>query len=300
MKQKDKWMRGIPYQGNKGQKAQQIMDVLPCGKRLIDLFGGGGSISLFATQQDKWQQIIYNELNHDIYQMFTEFIINHNQIDLTAFAVPNRERFFDALKKTDRTLADNIILTCWSFSNGRRSFLWGKKNEIKILVSRALFFGDTGTKYDALYQEASKLTTIREKYACYHKFRLERLQELEQLQRLQRLQQLQQLEQLEQLERLQQLEQLEVSNKDYADVPIGKDDVVYCDPPYGNSKGYKDVPEWNPERFHEWYIKCPAKEIYISEYQQLPDTEIAADLGTKQSFTATGKRKNELLLKVVK
>ena len=288
MKQKDKWMRGIPYQGNKGQKAQQIMDILPSGKRLIDLFGGGGSISLFATQQDKWQQIIYNELNRDIYQMFTEFIINHNQIDLTAFAVPNRERFFDALKKTDRTLADNIILTCWSFSNDRRSFLWGKKNEIKILVSRALFFGDTGTKYDALYQEASKLTTIGEKYACYHKLRLGRLQQLEQLERLQRLQQ------------LQQLERLEVSNKDYMDVPIVKDDVVYCDPPYGNSKDYKDVPEWNSERFHSWYMSCPAKEIYISEYQQLPDTEIVADLGAKHNFTATGKRKDELLLKVVK
>ncbi|HJF47574.1 MAG TPA: DNA adenine methylase [Limosilactobacillus oris] len=276
MNQKDKWMRGIPYQGNKGQKAQQIMDILPGGKRLIDLFGGGGSISLFATQQDKWQQIIYNELNRDIYQMFTEFIINHNQIDLTAFAVPNRERFFDALKKTDRTLADNIILTCWSFSNDRRSFLWGKKNEIKILVSRALFFGDTGTKYDALYEEASKLTTIREKYAYYHKFRLERLQQLE------------------------QLEQLEVSNKDYADVQIGKDDVVYCDPPYGNSRDYKDVPEWNPERFHEWYMKCPAKDIYISEYTPLPDTEIVADLGNKHRFTATCKRKHELLLKVKK
>lgn len=279
MKQKDKWMRGIPYQGNKGQKAQQIMDILPGGKQLIDLFGGGGSISLFATQQNRWQQIIYNELNRDIYQMFTEFIINHNQIDLTAFAVPNRERFFDALKKTDRTLADNIILTCWSFSNNRRDFLWGKKNEIKILVSRALSFGDTGTKYDALYQETIKLTTIREKYACYHKVRLE---------------------QLERLQQLQQLGQLQVSNKDYMDVPIGKDDVVYCDPPYENSKGYKDVPEWNSERFHEWYMKCPAKDIYISEYTPLPDTEIVADLGNKHSFTATGKRKYELLLKVKK
>ena len=285
MKLKDKWMRGIPYRGNKGQKAQQIMDILPKGPRLIDLFGGGGSISLFATQQGKWQHVVYNELNQDIFQMFTEFVIKNNQIDLTAFSVPDRERFFTALNKANRTLADNIILTCWSFSNDRRDFLWGKKNEEKIIVSRALFQGDTGTQYDDLLKEARKLPTIREKYSCYHKIRLEQLERL------------QQLEQLQQLERLQRLE---VSNQDYSTVSIDEDDVVYCDPPYENSYGYQDVPEWNSQRFHDWYMSCPVKDIYISEYSQLPDTEIVTDLGAKHSFTSTGKRKHELLLKVIK
>lgn len=40
MKDKDKWKRGLPYVGNKGGKAQQILDLLPSGTRLIDPFGG--------------------------------------------------------------------------------------------------------------------------------------------------------------------------------------------------------------------------------------------------------------------
>lgn len=48
MKNSEKWMRGLPYVGNKGQKAQKIIDALPSGNRFIDVFGGGGSISLHA------------------------------------------------------------------------------------------------------------------------------------------------------------------------------------------------------------------------------------------------------------
>lgn len=33
---------GIPYQGNKSRIADRIISVLPEGKRLVDLFGGGG------------------------------------------------------------------------------------------------------------------------------------------------------------------------------------------------------------------------------------------------------------------
>lgn len=38
----EEWMRGLPYVGNKGQKAQQSIDLLPSGGRFIDVFGGGG------------------------------------------------------------------------------------------------------------------------------------------------------------------------------------------------------------------------------------------------------------------
>lgn len=33
---------GVPYQGNKSRIADRIISVLPSGKRLVDLFGGGG------------------------------------------------------------------------------------------------------------------------------------------------------------------------------------------------------------------------------------------------------------------
>lgn len=41
MRQADKWKRGLPYVGSKGQKADKIIDLLPSGDKLLDLFGGG-------------------------------------------------------------------------------------------------------------------------------------------------------------------------------------------------------------------------------------------------------------------
>lgn len=45
---------GIPYQGSKNQIAENILKFLPGGKRLVDLFGGGGAISHCASLSYKW------------------------------------------------------------------------------------------------------------------------------------------------------------------------------------------------------------------------------------------------------
>jgi site-specific DNA-adenine methylase len=46
---------GIPYMGNKSKIADILMDILPSGKRFIDLFGGGGAISHAAVLKGKWE-----------------------------------------------------------------------------------------------------------------------------------------------------------------------------------------------------------------------------------------------------
>lgn len=37
---------GVPYQGNKSRIADIIISILPAGKRLVDLFGGGGQLHI--------------------------------------------------------------------------------------------------------------------------------------------------------------------------------------------------------------------------------------------------------------
>lgn len=54
---------GITYQGSKNAIAEDIIRILPSGKRLVDLFGGGGAISHCAALSGKWQKVIYNEYN---------------------------------------------------------------------------------------------------------------------------------------------------------------------------------------------------------------------------------------------
>ena len=45
---------GVPYQGNKSRIADIIINILPAGKRLVDLFGGGGAITHCGMLSGKW------------------------------------------------------------------------------------------------------------------------------------------------------------------------------------------------------------------------------------------------------
>ena len=294
MKSKDKWKRGLPYVGNKGQKAQQIMGLLPAGSRFIDCFGGGGSISLHAWDSGKWSEVIYNEKRASVVELLQMLLNNDSKIDLFKYTVPSREEFLDWRDNKPDSWERTLVLICWSFSNNMKSYLWSKKNDKeKSLLSRAIFYGDTNTELDVLFGHGK---TIAEKYAYFHKWLREQMNISSRYDSLRRLQQ---LEQLERLERLKQDVEPSINFivGDYRNLDVQPNDVVYCDPPYINTG--INYGGFDFDVFHDWYIDCPA-DVYISEYTQLPDTEVYAELGKKHSMTATGKRRNELLLRVVK
>lgn len=287
MKQSEKWKRGLPYVGNKGQKAEKIIDILPAGNRLIDVFGGGGSISLTASSSGKWAEVVYNDRRETVVNLLKALIEDSPHFDLMKYIYMDRETFCNWRDNMPDSIERTLVLTVWSFGNNLRDYLWGKKTEKeKLLVTRALFSGNTCTQLDGLYLYAKNETTISGKYTVYHKWRRNRLKQLERLQQLQQLQQ------------MDQLQKIEFLTLDYRSLEIGPEDVIYCDPPYiGTSKKYDG---FDDEDFQRWLAKCPAKQIYISEYTQLPHTEVAFVLGKKQSFQSKGERPEELLLKYVK
>lgn len=308
MKVKDKWKRGLPYVGNKGQKVEQIMEVLPDGKRLVDVFGGGGCVSLTAASSGKYEEVIYNDRRKTVVELLRALVNDKPHFNLMDYVALTREQFLNWRDNQPDSIERRLVLIAYSFSNNQSSYLWNKKNEEeKLLLTRALFYGNTGTGFDKLYNYSLNANTISEKYRLFHKWRreqLNRLQQPEQLEKLEQMQRMQQLERLEQLERLQQLQQmdqlqpLEYSVKDYRKLIINTDDVVYCDPPYvGTLLTYGG---FDYKAFENWYLhECPAKEIYISEYTKLPYTEVAFNFGKKINFSATRKRRDELLLRVV-
>lgn len=286
----------MPYIGNKGQKAQKIIDILPAGNRLVDVFGGGGSISLTAASSGKWDEVVYNDRRKTVVNLLKALIEDNPHFDLMNYVYMDRETFYNWRDNMPDSIERTLVLTVWSFSNNLRDYLWGNKIEKeKLQLTRAIFFGDTGTQLDELYEYAKNETTISGKYTVYHKWRRERPQQLERLQQLEQLQRLQQLQQFQQHELL---ELIKYSSVDYRLLDVKPNDIVYCDPPYiGTSKDYGG---FDNDAFQNWLAKCPAKQIYISEYTQIPNTDVALNLGKKQSFQALGKRPDELLLKYVK
>lgn len=306
MKQSEKWKRGLPYVGNKGQKAQQIIDILPAGHRLIDAFGGGGSISLTAASSGKWDEVIYNDRRETVVGLLKALIEDNPHFDLMKYVYMDREAFNNWRDNMPDSIERTLVMTAWSFGNEMIGYMWGKKIEKeKLLLTRSLFFGDTGTKLDGLYAYAKNEATIFGKYQMFHKWRLEKikisshLDGFERFNQLESIAQLQQLERLQQLDKMDQLQKIEFLTLDYRELGIQSDDIVYCDPPYiGTSKDYGG---FDYKAFENWYLhECPAKQIYISEYTKLPHTEVAFNLGKKLRFSGKGNRRDELLLKYVK
>ena len=193
---------GVPYQGNKSRIADIIINILPKGKRLVDLFGGGGAITHCALLSNKWGNYLYNDVNPMITTLFIDAVNGkyHNEK-----RVITREDFND-LKDTDP-----YIKYIWSFGNNGTGYLWGEKIEdIKCTACHCLLdenLQDRRLNYRKLIKQLEK----------YNPINIDRLQSIEHLQAL---------------SQLEALQRLEVTNIDYRDYKYQDGDIVYCDVPY--------------------------------------------------------------------
>lgn len=52
---------GVPYQGSKNRIAEDIIALLPKGKRFVDLFAGGCAMTHCALLSDKWERVLCND-----------------------------------------------------------------------------------------------------------------------------------------------------------------------------------------------------------------------------------------------
>ena len=127
---------GLPYMGSKNKLAEEIVNFLPQKKVLVDLFGGGGAISVCASQSGKYEKIIYNELNNLISETFQKAI--NGEYENERRWVSREE--FEKLKNTD-----GYVAICFSFSNNCNTYMYGPKIEpYKRAYHYAIVFDDFG------------------------------------------------------------------------------------------------------------------------------------------------------------
>lgn len=125
---------GLPYMGSKNKLAEEIVNFLPQKKVLVDLFGGGGAISVCASQSGKYEKIIYNELNTLIAETFQKAL--NGEYENERRWVSREE--FEKLKKTD-----GYVAICFSFSNNCNTYMYGPKIEpYKRAYHYAIIFDD--------------------------------------------------------------------------------------------------------------------------------------------------------------
>ena len=241
---------GMPYQGSKNKIAEKILFYLPSGKRLVDLFGGGGAISHCASLSYKWESVLYNELDPLVYKAFRMAI--NGEFREEKRWISHGE--FIRLRDTDPYVA-----ICFSFSNNLRFYAYSEELEPwKKALHYARVFKDNSLLKEMGIESDGSRADLKRFFKDRHK---ESLQSLESLQRLQSLESLQRLQRLQSLERLP----IETINGSYTDYVYQDGDVVYCDPPYEDTdcKGYKG---FDNEAFYQWVETRPYT-VYFSTYE---------------------------------
>ena len=268
---------GMPYMGSKSKIAERIIHTLPSGKRLVDLFGGGGAISHCAKLSGKWDTVLYNELNPLVCEVLQDAMDGKYSYDVFKPEWVSREEF---MAKRDTC---GYIKYIWSFGNNGRDYLFGKDTEeYKRMFHQMVVFGDyTDNIYPDLHIP-DELINIKERRLWLKKWVREKLGS-----------RTGGLEQLEQLERLQQLEQLQVSNKSYLDVELHDGDVIYCDPPYaGTAKYSKDG--FNHAEFWQWLRDCPHC-VIVSEYSAPEDIQLINSIAKISLLKGDGKPRKTMI-----
>ena len=125
---------------------------------------------------------------------------------------------------------DALIALCWSFSNNGRDYLYSKNIESQKKTLHEQVV-NCGS-----YAEWKNGKTHRDSHNNEREIGIERLEALE---------------------------------RDYCEIEITADDVVYCDPPYANTQRY-NTKKFDSLAFWDWVRSKPFP-IFVSEYHAPDD-----------------------------
>lgn len=258
---------GIPYMGSKSKLALDLIGAMPTGRRFVDLFGGGFAMSHCAYLSGRFEEVYYNDINPLLVPLIQDAIDGKYSYDVFKPKFITREEFFE---KKDTC---GYVKYIWSFSNDGKTYMFGRHIEDMKRKAHDYVVFDI---FDAELEEyigngrLTKTDTTGRRLEFYKLVREHKATLKEKVR-------------LEPLERLQQLERLEhdrgnlfgnnvkltLNTGNYTDYEYQEGDVVYCDIPYENTRGYNKEDYFDHKAFYSWALTRDYP-IYISSYE-LPE-----------------------------
>ena len=132
---KQSW--GLPYKGSKNSIAKDIVNALPSGERLVDLFAGGCAITDYAMKNtDKFSNYLINDLNGWSPQAYMKAL---------AGGFKNEERWISREDFFRLLPTDDYVKLCFSFGNNGRTYMYGPELEpYKRALHYIIFWEDYG------------------------------------------------------------------------------------------------------------------------------------------------------------
>ena len=126
---------GLPYMGSKNSIAKDIVNALPRGERLVDLFAGGCSITDCALKNtDKFSRFLVNDLNGWSPKVYVKALDG---------GFNGEERWIsrqDFLRLKD---TDPYVKICFSFGNDLKTYMYCQELEpYKMALHHIIFWED--------------------------------------------------------------------------------------------------------------------------------------------------------------
>jgi site-specific DNA-adenine methylase len=266
---------GIPYMGSKQKLVDKIVPFIlkrhPDTTHFYDLFGGGGSVALYAVRKYPNLNVHYNELSLAVGSLMQAL----KDGDPISKAWIDRDTF--EREYTGNDAWAGLLQTCWTFGNNQKSYLYGKpiekfKEKLTDLVMTGE--GNIGELEDManelLIKEFGKTdphVKIFLNPVIYSTPYQRRIVLNRQIPNIGQLQHLARIERLIQIQNMPGISQLMITaGKGYDEVPINSTkSVVYCDPPYENTAEYREG-GFDHKKFYEWCMTRPFP-VYVSSYK---------------------------------
>ena len=110
---------GLPYMGSKNETAENIVSMLPRGRRLLDLFGGGASVTHAALVSGRFEQVVYNDLD----PLMVDMLNRLKDEPLAPLRFVGRDEF------NERSKVDPMVFFCWKFPSSNTSYLFSRGTE---------------------------------------------------------------------------------------------------------------------------------------------------------------------------
>ena len=252
---------GLPYLGSKSAIADWVVEHLPRAGTLVDLFCGGCAVTHAAMLSGKWEHFIANDIHGDVPQLFLDAIDGK-------YTTENQTRWISREEFHARKDKDAYIRLCWSFKNDGSTYMYGANIEAPKHLLHSIVFGGSA----------------KERMLAWRAMRryLLGLDEDERQDALNALGARDKGNELQRLESLQRLERLETSGKDYREVEIPSDSVVYCDIPYANADRRCYNVTFDRQAFFDWAC-AQTVPVIVSEYNIADDRfEVLAETSKRQ------------------
>lgn len=105
------------------------------------------------------------------------------------------------------------------------------------------------------------------------------------------------------LKRIVNLKDVTFRNLSYTQIPIDKleNRIIYCDPPYYGTTGYKETPTFDHSHFWDWVRQASIKNhVYVSEYIAPEDFKVVWQMETRTDLEKAGGGKDKRIEKLFK